>query len=176
MKIKYLVFMAIFVAIGAAIWWRVWPRVTTFEKIVEVEMPSPSGKPLSEAIDPQSDLKKALPDMARLLRAGGWWALIQTYSTPEVLAKMDLNQYKKDQDAELAAMPELIKYNDARAQVFDSLKDQTPILNAAGDEARYFYKLPPINDKVDDPKDAPQLLLMHKVNGKWYLGLSDNPR
>jgi len=58
------------------------------------------------------------------------------------------------------------------AQAFEALENQTPTLNATGDEATYTYTVPTISDMdngVFTGTGNQISWVFVKINGKWYI-------
>ncbi len=133
--------------------------------------PVAATTPPSDSSDPQTDLKTAFADIARLIRARDVATRYQTYTPPDEFDPKIFRQYQANQlqmHAEAAQDPHLKeimdKSGDRDAQSYESLADQTPTLNAAGDEATYMRTVvltesgPTIQERTD----------FVKINGKWY--------
>jgi hypothetical protein len=152
-------------------------------QVAQVELPlAPAVQPEAEtaqaapiaaapiAADPQADLKTALPDMARLLRHGGMLELEMAYFQPAVLAAMDPQMVQQMQMRVANTPPEPVSpIYEARAKIYESLANQTPIFNATGDMATYTV-VPAMftSDNVNE-NNLPTTIMMVKVNGKWYM-------
>ncbi len=122
--------------------------------------------------DPQADLKTAIADIARLIRAGDGVALYQTYTPPDKIDSQGLQGAEAEQ-VYRASRPisELQQIDEPVAEAFDALEDQTPTFNAAGDEATYVMTWP-VEQFSDGhvvlyPATAAPLIMV-KINGKWY--------
>jgi hypothetical protein len=141
-----------------------------------VSAPAPAPAPAADTGtastgNPQADLSTAIPDVARLMRAGDFAMLTKTYMPPDKYASMTPQQ--QQQMAMMAAMaqsPEAKPMFDALADSFASLKDQTPTYNDAKDEATYMLA-PPAG--MAPPNTPPQPVTFVKINGQWYM--KDNP-
>jgi len=142
---------------------------------------SVATSPTEIGADSQTDLKTAFADMARLVRAGDMMTLVQTYTPPDKLTPLLIQQAQTIEgmaQAQMAALPpdlppevqEKIAHPFERlARIFDSLNDQTPTFNASGDEATYLIarSAPPNSSSGASP--APKPLVMVKINGRWYM-------
>lgn len=128
-------------------------------------------------VDPQADLKTALPDLARLTRSGDLATRFQLYTPPDRFtpeALVNLQNRRQEMDNNLAmASPDLQaemrrnrqQITDDAAKIFEDAAGETPDLNAAGDVASYLYT-PLILGK---PSSQQERLVLVKINGKWYL-------
>jgi hypothetical protein len=135
----------------------------------------PVANPAPDSADPQADLKTAIPDIARLLRAGDTVGFRQTYTPPDELAQLgpqyiqQLQARVQQRQAQAAQDPdlqqELQKINEGAAEAWEAIEDQTPTFNAAGDEATYQYMLPGVGDAPG--AQVPRVFV--KIDGKWYL-------
>jgi hypothetical protein len=154
------------------------PKIVASQSIVPPVAPSllkPDATPVaatqsitappSDPSDPQADLKTAIPDIARLFRAGNFLAVYQTYIPPD---KIDPQQIQRLQSAQQAAQDSFdLSMAAAFAKSYEDIKDQTPTFNASGDEATYF-KQGPVGDPVTVGGDT-YLIIFIKINGKWYI-------
>lgn len=124
-----------------------------------------------ESADPQTDLKTAIPDIARLLRSGDTLGFRQTYTPPDELAQLGPQYIQKLQalQAQAAQDPdlqqELQKISEGAAEAWEAVEDQTPTFDAVGDEATYLYMLPGVGDAPG--AQVPRVFV--KIDGKWYL-------
>jgi len=117
--------------------------------------------------DPQADLKTAIPDIVRLIRAGDQVGAYKTYCPPDELNPKDVQQMQDlimQSMAATAQVPELQqlmqKNRDEFARAFEALEDQTPIYNDAGDEATYKFAM---------PGEGTEPMTFGKIDGKWYI-------
>ncbi len=121
--------------------------------------------------DPQADLKTAIPDIARIKRAGDMLAFAQTYTPPDELDPQDIQIIQKFQ-AEFAKDPGLKERTqpsaEAEAQAWEALEEQTPTLNSTGDEATYTFTSPPEPD-AGQPVSIETTIVFLIINGKWYV-------
>jgi len=115
----------------------------------------------------REELNREFSNMAKLIRAGGASdkiEFLQTYYTPEVLAKQfNLTMKQLQQEATMPPDPEGPLIDEEFAQSWDDLVSQTPTFNTIGDEATY------TQIKRFDGDSAPSELTMVKINGKWYI-------
>jgi hypothetical protein len=123
--------------------------------------------------DPQADLKTAIPDIARLVRTGALADWYRTYRPP---AEYDADFFRTEQelqdqfarDAETGANESLQAYGAAFANAIEDLETQTPVYNAAGDEAT--FQLDFNVNEPDSPDPAgPRPVTFQKIGGKWYI-------
>jgi hypothetical protein len=112
-------------------------------------------------------LSTALPDIARLLRDGDFDTLMKTYMTPDKLASMSpQDQQRMTMMSQMAQNPQVKPMFDAMADAIEGLKDQTPTMNDAGDEATYQLSPP---EGMAPPNTPPQPVTFVKINGQWYI-------
>jgi hypothetical protein len=125
--------------------------------------------PSAPVADPQTDLKTAIADIARLWRAGQRAQMYQTYSPPgqidPVILKA-LTQIEADSSGQ-PLTPQKQQMYEKYAQCYDDLEGLTPTYNALGDEATYpFTRL----GFVGGVEQATQgTITFVKINGKWYI-------
>jgi RNA polymerase sigma factor (sigma-70 family) len=125
--------------------------------VAQVEPPKlPAVTPKTESVplsDPnaksQAELNTVFADMARLYRAGDTAGFMQTYTEPDKLdpkqleieketdKDLDLRQVTDESDRERILLVQQL-YDD-KAKSYEELINQTPIFNAAGDEATYTF-------------------------------------
>ncbi len=148
--------------------------------------PKPDAAPVAESqpkADPQTDLKTVIPDLVRLVRAGDNLRMVQTYTPPEIWAKIGpeyTQQFQKIVQPKLDAAnrdPEMERrwrmISEPAAGSYEALEKQTPTFNANGDEATYIFTLPEATDLVNGTytgtSTGPKIpLVFVKINGKWY--------
>jgi hypothetical protein len=121
----------------------------------------------ADSSNAQADLSTAIPDVARLFRAGDFDTLAKTYMPPDKYASMTPQQ--KAQVAMMAQMaqnPQAAPMFAAMADSIESLKDQTPTYNDAKDEATYMLAPPAGLAPAGTP---PQPVTFVKIDGKWYM-------
>jgi hypothetical protein len=173
--------------IGVGIWWFTQPAAPVPVSMVKAstsgkfaaplaspveapKLPPTIPKPADPSTDPQANLKTAIADIARFLRTGDAVGLLQTYATPEYLAKNPtaLQETQARLDANVQALSQFPNWmaaddnylDDALAQAYDEIQNQTPIYNATGDEATYDFIA---------PGDIEGHMVFVRVSGKWYL-------
>jgi len=146
------------------------PSPLSFAPTVEL----PALKPVAAHVtatppdpnDPQTNLKTAIQDIARLARTGDMATLQQTYTMPE---KFDPQQIEdiKVQEQQAVNDPQMQQARkalyDKYVQSFDELENQTPVYNAAGDEAIYARTITLNGGSIH------QSFTFIKINGKWYV-------
>ncbi len=127
---------------------------------------APADAATPDHADPQSELKTAIPEIARLWREGKIADLRMTYDAPGRISPemVQLLLYKQQEINDLiAAHPEVQQtYRDsmeAGAKPYEELEGQIPLYNDAGDEATYQMR-------QEDGSYAPAVFV--KINGKWY--------
>jgi hypothetical protein len=127
-------------------------------------------------VDPQADLKTAVLDIARLLRDGGdTGAFLETYTPPDELTPQRIQEIQMGMQrrADMAAQDPFFKQVsqdmvEMYAKAYESLENQTPTYNDAGDEATYML----IFVYRDGSSDQSSKTFV-KINGKWYLKPTD---
>jgi len=131
--------------------------------------------------DPQADLKTAIPDIVRILRANDLMALVQNYTPPDKLTPRLLQQAQKTADqlqaaqAMAASLPPDIQERinhpfEQMAKGYEVIIGQVPTMNAAGDEATYMVSMPgPPDPNTGDSVSTPVPQTFIKINGKWYM-------
>jgi hypothetical protein len=127
--------------------------------------------------DPQSDLKTAIPDLARMWDTDDLAAIVRTYAPPDELAKspwllqhaQDATNFRMTAEPDLKA--DLHKVDEREAQELESIENQTPTFNDAGDKATYTVYSPPDEDYPNGEEGSVTFV---KINGKWYLPGSSN--
>ncbi len=121
--------------------------------------------------NPQAELKTAITDIARLMKAGEGAKMTKTYMPPPMLKQMppsalsDLRLSMLQTDQKMGfqvrdTLKELLELFNARA--FAAMADQTPTYNAAGDEATYTLIWPMEGGEKTQP------VIFVKINGLWY--------
>jgi len=210
MKPKNFALVILVIAIiGLVIWWFMRPTIASSGKtaeapslaktdppmiathIAQVEPPKlPPAIPnstdvVSTSADPQTDLKTAISDIARLFRDNDLTTFEKTYSPPGTFDPVKWQEQQKraaDSLQNLAAMatqhPEMQQQiqhmqqqmqqmQDDRNQSWEVLVNETPTYNATGDEATYVF-----TQQATPGNGPPVQAAFHKVfikiNGKWY--------
>ncbi len=189
MKPKNFILITILGAIGClGIWWFARQKEDARGESTEVPMasmpkapnqlaptspqpsptPSVAGKPIATPTpdtkaDPQVDLKTAIPDIARLLRAGDKAGILQTYTEP---GRVNSAQMQRLQALQQQAQgdPTLQRLNEAAAESYEALEALTPTYNDAGDEATYAFVM--FGGGINPDTNAEVTFV--KINGKWY--------
>ena len=142
---------------------------TTKPDALPVATTPPAAPSSQDAVaDPQTDLKTAILDLARLKRIGDAIKVYQTYTRPDKLDPQripEIEEYLK----RLARNPELQlivqNQNNAFARALEDLEFQTPTYNDAGDEATYWVT-PPLDNGVSSDQ-FPAVFV--RIDGKWYV-------
>jgi hypothetical protein len=127
--------------------------------------PDPSG-------DPQTDLKIAVLDIARLIRDGGDpGAILETYTPPDKLTPQRIQeiqmgiQHRADMGTQDPGFKQFTQeLTEIYAKAYESLENQTPTYNDAGDEATYMLTF-----VYPDGYSNQSSKTFVKINGKWYL-------
>ncbi len=193
------------VIVGASLWWFTRPAETP-EKTADVpalakaNTPKTAGpttqiaQPLAPPVkiksqtaksadappnssDPQADLKTAIPEIARLVRAGDWATFRETYTSPDKADPRDIQKMRDVQQQTEIDVSKDPKYGqfmqqqyEAMAESFEALENQTPIFSAAGNEATYQYATPAFSNGKMVQGVIPEAMTFVKINGKWYFG------
>jgi hypothetical protein len=122
--------------------------------------------------DPQADLKTAVLDIARLIRDGGDpEAFLVTYTPPDKLDPQRIQeiqmgmQNRTDMGVKDPFMRRMTQdLTELYAKGYESLENQTPTYNDAGDEATYMLTF-----VYPDGYSNQSSKTFVKINGKWYL-------
>ncbi len=122
--------------------------------------------------DPQAELNTAIDDITSMLQAGQFMALFEKYATPEDQAKMPPEEKAQmEQEAtQMMSQPEGQMMIQMMTAGFLSIKDQTPQMNAAGDQATYQMTVTPppgMGPPGGGPETEPMTFV--KIDGKWYI-------
>lgn len=195
MKPKNFIWIVLVIAlVGFGFWWFMRPMAVAPEKTVvepiptkvdvsglsKVEAPKPVAPPVQSKpetanaptktveatpapADPQAELKTTFADIARLERAADFAAILQTYTPPDKL-NLDTVQQTREAQARVAHDPAALE---AIAQAWESLVNEIPTYNAAGDEAT--YPMPPVNLPGQSAPLLSAPVTFIKINGKWYI-------
>jgi hypothetical protein len=124
-----------------------------------------AAAPPDPSADPQTDLKTAIPDVARLYRAGDQVKIYLTYTRPDQIDSQIMQQIQTQQAQTNNFQDQpWDEISEDEAASFDEIEDQTPILNAAGDEATYMLR----RTDAAVPPGTRMPMTMIKINGKWY--------
>jgi len=136
--------------------------------------PSPSADATPAAPDPRAELKTAMQDYARIIRSEGTMAAMIAFRNPDDLANIDplVIQRVLAAEARFRQTANGQQMDEAEAQKYDALENQTPSYNAAGDEATYMFT-------YDSDIETTSGTVLHagtqfpmvfiKINGRWYL-------
>jgi len=116
------------------------------------------------AVSPQAELPTAFADLAHDYRSGDIKTLLEDYMTPDTYAAMAPGGMEQIVQA-VAQDPNAPRRFELQAEMFDSMEDQTPTYNAAGDEATYDIQPPP---ELTDQNHQTWQLHFTKINGHWY--------
>jgi len=136
--------------------------------------PKPETAPMATSTyaDPQTDLKTAIPDLARLAEAGDWAVIDENYYPPGSIDSSIIQRTRAQQQqaAMVAAQnpklqQQMQQTHQAAARSWAALEAQTPTYNATGDEATYMYSVELGGGQILPPR--PQTFV--KINGKWYV-------
>jgi len=137
---------------------------------VAAAAPKPAnGTTAAPVADPQAEIDTSVDDIIRLLRASEILAFYEKYTAPENKAKWAPGQQAEyaREDAMVKANPSAGGQTESMISGFESMKGQTPQMNAAGDEATFQFTMQPPPGMDVPPRVTP--MTMVKVNGKWYL-------
>ncbi len=120
-----------------------------------------------QTADSQASLKSAIPDLVRRLRTGDRVDAFKAYTPPNEYDDRRIQQMQGLElqalgvAAEDSAFHQIYQKNlDDVTRAFTALEDQTPTLNASGDEATYELSLP---GRGKTP------LTFVNISGKWYI-------
>ncbi len=109
------------------------------------------------------ELTSTLSGLKEQIQSNDFGAIFDNYADPVSLAQMRSNGHAlEDSFVTYHNQPNL----DIWIQVLQSMKDQTPQFNTAGDVATY---------QVTDPTGrgiAIQPITLHKINGQWYFSIT----
>ncbi len=117
--------------------------------------------------DPQAEIDTAVDDIIRLLRSSELLEMYEKYTSPAEKANWGPGlpaEYARE-DALLKASPG-DPMTESMIGGFESMKGQTPKMNAAGDEATFVFTMQP-PPGFDGVRITP--MTMVKVDGKWYI-------
>jgi hypothetical protein len=129
----------------------------------------PAATATKPALPPalKEELHAMLTDLAALYQAGDMLTILRTYTSPEELAEMSPDTEKTLQL--VANNPDTLQIYHALGEAFALLKNQTPEMNVAGDEATYLLAIPPGSLPPGMTDEPPRPVTFQKINGKWYL-------
>jgi len=125
-------------------------------------------------IDPQTDLKTAIPDIVKRYRAGD---MMYSYLTPAEQAKLPSEEIQRRIDeraptADPTWNQSMQKLDDAMALSYEALEKQIPAMNAAEDEATYAYHQPTLEDMLNGTasrNNPVETLTFIRIDGRWYV-------
>ncbi len=165
------------------------PATPAAPKVVSTQIEAPKAQPAPKPVetpataattaatvapkgDPQAELGTAIDDITTMLQAGNFMSLFDKYASPDDKAKMSPEE-KAQMEQEMSQMatdPEAQMMLQMMTAGFQSIKDQVPQMNAAGDEATYQMSInlpagmgPPGGGAQTEP------MTFQKVDGKWYI-------
>jgi len=145
----------------------------------QVALPTAKPAPVSQPVTAapakdgvQAELDAVIDDIVTMVQAGDMKGMEEKYGLPVDPAKLSPRQIAMrasgNTPADLSSImpPELLQRT---AQGFESLKTQTPHLNAAGDKATYQATMPAITlpSGVNIP-ESKQTFVLQKIDGRWY--------
>ena len=207
-KIKTFVVVVVIAVIMGGIWWFNQPAATTSEKVAQtaqapltaqttaqrlatpvaqVEPPKlPPATPNPAAVDPQAELKTAIPDIVHFFRTNDVLSFNEKYDVP---GTFDLGEWQKQEEVKTKNMHELeaaaiqnpkLQQGLQQAEIhrqqtlesaalsWEALETQTPVYNAAGDEATYTYTMtaPQVGFAFQTVLSGHRVFI--KIDGKWY--------
>jgi len=137
--------------------------------VVPPAVPSASTVASAPMGDPQAEIGTAVDDIISLLRASEILIFYEKYTPPADEAKWPAshrNEYARE-DAMVKANPSGGGQMESMISGFESMKGQTPQMNAAGDEATFQFTMQPPPGMDAPPRVTP--MVMVKIDGKWYL-------
>ncbi|HTB63695.1 MAG TPA: sigma-70 family RNA polymerase sigma factor [Opitutales bacterium] len=132
--------------------------------------PSPAaGSTDASTGNPQAEIDTAVDDIISLLRSSEILIFYEKYTSPGDKANWTAgppDAYVRE-DAAVKANPSGGGMTESMISGFESMKGQTPQMNAAGDEATFQFTMQPPPGMDAPPRVTP--MVMVKVDGKWYL-------
>ena len=137
---------------------------------------SSATTPAAEPADPQANLKTAVLDIGRLIRDGGDpEAFREAYTPPNELTAELIEKIRRgiqrrvDMGFENPIFPKINQevVNEIAGD-YESLENQTPTYNDAGNEATYTW-----THYFPDGATYERSKTFVKINGKWYMKLGD---
>jgi hypothetical protein len=123
----------------------------------------------------QAELNATIDDVTSLMQAGDFVGLFEKYAAPEDVAKMSPQDKAEMEQGMQQAManPQAQQMMQAETRMFQSLKDQTPQMNATGDQAT--YQMTPTADMLPPGMALPpsEPMTFEKIDGRWYIKNGD---
>ncbi len=131
--------------------------------------PQPAPAPAANSV--QVELNTAIDDMATMMQNGDMIAMMKKYMPPDELAQIPPEQMAQMEQMmqQQAAVPQLQQMLQSMSQSLSALKDQTPEMNAAGDQATYQMAMPAgiLPPGANIPPTRP--VTFKKIDGQWYI-------
>jgi len=124
----------------------------------------------------QAELNVIIDDMATMMRSGDVIGVQTKYLPPDQRpstvppGKEAQTQLTQQVMQQMRADPQMQPLFEAQAQALESIKDQQPVLNAAGDEATYQVSMPALtlaNGMSVPARTGP--MVFQKKDGQWYI-------
>jgi len=124
----------------------------------------------------QAELNVIIDDMAAMMRSGDMIGIALKYTPPDGRpsgippGKEAQAQAMQQVTQQMQADPRMQPIFEAQAQAMESIKDQQPVLNAAGDEATYQVSMPALtlpNGMSVPARTEPAIFI--KIDGQWYI-------
>ena len=119
----------------------------------------------------QTEVGAAIDDMVSLMQAGDLLTAMEKYMPPDELAKIPPEEkaMMEQQMQQAMAQPRMQQMMQSWSQGLQSLKDQTPQINATNDEAT--YQMTPPAGMIPPGANAPPTIPMvfQKIDGRWYV-------
>ncbi len=148
------------------------PKAQPAPKPVESPNPGASSNSAVAKGDPQVELSSAIDDIAMIIQGGNIMALFEKYATPEEQAKMSPEEkaQMEQASAQMMSQPEGQQMIQVMVTALQSLKDQSPEMNAAGDEATYQMTMTPPDGNNANPRTRAMTFI--NIDGKWYIKMA----
>jgi len=127
--------------------------------------------PAQPATGVQAELNAAIDDMTTMMQSGDMVGMMKKYMSPERLAQIPPEQLAQMEQVmqQQAQSPQMQQMFQAMSQSFAALKDQTPEMNAAGDQATYQMAIPASILPPGMAAPPPRPVTFQKVDGQWYI-------
>ena len=115
-----------------------------------------------------AQLQTTIQEMARLFKAGDIGTVQKTYRPPAMTAQLTAQDQATLNQLAQGASPEVFAM---LGQELDSIQNQTPAYNTAGDKATFQAPMPA--GMQGSPGARP--ITFTKINGQWYLDSTASP-
>ncbi len=142
------------------------------KSVAEAPVAAPAAVEAAPAAEgTQAELNATIDDIASMMQAGDLVGLFEKYASPEDQAKMTPQDKAEMEQGMQQAMadPQAQQMIQGMTRMFQSLKDQTPQMNATGDQAT--YQMTPTADMLQPGMALPpsQPMTFEKIDGRWYI-------